>query len=324
VAFAALDFLLDAGISSDVSAFFLVQAGGKPALINQLIRRRGKTMKPTLILGYDVETASENTAGFLEGAEILHARHDVPWTIYLTGRTVEERPAEVRRIADHPLLTIGQHTYSHMLLKSVYMTPGDGQPVHGSYPNLFKKGGSLAELRDEIEKTQGLIFERLGLECRGLTGPWGYYRGLVDRPDILQILQDSGIRWIRTNARDYRDCQPTPFTEQPFFYADQGFPEILELGVQGYQDDFYWDRFDDRRHGPDYRDYLLAVLEEVARNGWIWNICSHDHGTPSREAFFETKGKWIEEVILRAKDLGIRFQSPPQLYDEMKTPNARA
>ena len=43
-----------------------------------------------------------------------------------------------------------------------------------------------------------------------------------------QILQDNGIRWARTYGRDYRDCQPTPFTVQPFFYADQGFPDILE------------------------------------------------------------------------------------------------
>jgi hypothetical protein len=211
-----------------------------------------------------------------------------------------------------------------MLLKSVYMRPGDGKPVHGAYPNFFKQGGSLEELRGEIGRTQSLIRERLGVACRGLTGPWGYYRGLVDRPDVLQLLQDVGIQWLRTSARDARDCQPTPFTEQPFFYADQGFPDILELGVQGYQDDFYWDRFDDRRHGPDYRDYLFATLEEVAANGWVWNLCSHDHGTSDRETFFQTKGRWLEEVIVRAKDLGIRFLAPPQLYAEMKSPAPRA
>ncbi len=278
-------------------------------------------MSGTIICGYDVETASDSTLGFLQGAEILHRKLEVPWTIYLTGKTIEKCGDEIRKMVDNPLLTIAQHTYSHTLLKSVYMTPHDGKPVHGSSPNFFNAGGGIIEIRDEITKTQDLINDLLGVKCRGLTGPWGYYRGLVDRPDVLQILQDNGIRWIRTNARDFRDCQPTPFTEQPFFYDDQGFPDILELGVQGYQDDFYWDRFDDRRHGDSYQDYLLAMLNEVSKNHWTWNICSHDHGTPTKEAFQETKGKWILDFLTRAKDLGFRFLSPDKLYEEMKKPN---
>ncbi len=278
-------------------------------------------MSGTIICGYDVESASDSTVGFLRGAEILHNELNVRWTIYLTGQTVEKCGDEIRKMAGNPLLTIAQHTYSHMLLKSVYMTPNDGKPVHGSQPNFFKKGGSLQEIREEITKTQNLIRDVLGVECHGLTGPWGYYRGLVDRPDILQILEENAIRWIRTNARDCRDCQPTPFTEQPFFYSDQGFPDILELGVQGYQDDFYWERFDDRRHGDSYQDYLVAMLQEVSKKHLIWNVCSHDHGTPTREVFDRSKGKWLRDFLVRAKDLGFRFISPYKLYDEMKRPN---
>ena len=274
-------------------------------------------MSGTIVLGYDVESASDSTAGFLQGAQRLHDRHGVPWTIYLTGVTLEKCADAVRRVRDEPLLSIGQHTYSHLLLKSVYMTPGDGKPVHGKSPNFFNPGGSLEEIRAEIEKTQKLMNDLLGIECRGLTGPWGYYRGLVDRPDILQILQDSGIQWIRTCARDARDCQPTPFSTQPFFYVDQGFPEVLELGVQGYQDDFYWDRFDDRRHGDTYQDYLFAMLEEVAENDQVWNICSHDHGTADQETFDRTKGQWLEDLIRRAREVGLRFVAPSELYAEM-------
>ena len=89
------------------------------------------------------------------------------------------------------------------------------------------------------------------------------------------------------------------------------------MGVQGYQDDFYWDRFDDRRFGDSYQDYLFAMLEKVADESLVWNVCSHDHGTVDVEAFFQTKGAWIEELIIRAKDMGIRFISPPDLYAEM-------
>jgi len=91
-----------------------------------------------------------------------------------------------------------------------------------------------------------------------------------------------------------------------------------ELGCQGYQDDFYWNRFDDRRHGDTYQDYLYATLEEVAENDWVWNVDAHDHNTPTKEAFFETKGKWLEDFIARAKTLGIRFASSVEFYKEAK------
>ena len=220
------------------------------------------TTHGSIIFGYDVESASEATKGFLQGAQQLHQKHNVPWTIYVTGQTLSARAEDIRAVMDEPLLSIGQHTFNHVLLKSIYMRPDDGKPVHGSLPNFFHQGGTLEQIQQEIHSTQNLIIDLLKIECRGLTGPWGYYRGLVDRPDILQILSDNGIKWIRTNARDYRDCQPTPFSEQPFFYTDQGFSEILELGVQGYQDDFYWDRFDDRRFGDSYQDYIFAMLEK--------------------------------------------------------------
>lgn len=275
-------------------------------------------MSGTILLGYDIETASETTLGFMEGAELLHDELDVPWTIYLTGATVEEHGAALRRYVENPRLTLCQHTYSHMLLRSVFMVPGDGKSVHGPNETFFIRGGSLEEIRAEIAKTQALMRDQLGIECRGLTGPWGYYRGLVHRPDILEVMQENGIHWLRTNARDSRDCQPTPFTEQPYFYTDLGFPDILELGLQGYQDDFYWARFDDRRHGPTYQDYLYAMIDEVAEHDWIWNVDSHDHETPTKEAFFETKGKWLGDFIVRAKDRGLRFAAPAEIYEEMK------
>ena len=277
-------------------------------------------MSGKVILGYDVETASDNTAGFLAGARRLHREHGVPWTIYLTGRTAEACTDTILEVmeGEADLLTVGQHTYNHVLFKSVFMTPGDGKPVHDGFPNFFKEGGTPEQLRQEVASTQQLLRDRLGLECTGLTGPWGYYRGLADRPDLLRLLADNGIRWVRTWARDHRDCQPTPFEVQPFFYVDQGFPEILELGVQGYQDDFYWDRFDDRRHGETYEDYLFATLEQVADEDRVWNLCSHDHGTPTAEVFFETKGRWLGAVIERARQLGVRFASPPDLYEELK------
>lgn len=283
-------------------------------------------MRGTVLFGYDVETASPSTVGFLEGARRLHRDHGVPWSIYLTGHTAATCAERIRAIAaaEADLLTVGQHTYNHTLMKAVFMQPGDGKPIHDRYPTFFKDGGPPAQLREEITSTQRLLRDELGIDSRGLTGPWGYYRGLADRTDLLQILADNGIRWVRSWARDARDCQPTPFEVQPFFYVDQGFPDILELGIQGYQDDFYWDRFDDRRHGETYEDYLYATLERVVAEDLVWNLCSHDHGTPTADLFDQTKGRWLRAFIERGQQLDVRFAAPATIYAERKAGQTQA
>ena len=63
------------------------------------------------------------------------------------------------------------------------------------------------------------------------------------------------------------------------------------------------------------------MLQKVSKKNWIFNICSHDHGTPTKEVFLKTKGKWLRDFLVRAKDLGLRFLSPDKLYEEMKGPN---
>lgn len=272
-------------------------------------------MSGIIFMAYDVETASESTGGFLRGAQELHREYGIPWTIFFTGKTIAERTADCLRVAGDPLLTMAQHTYNHVLLKSVHIEPHDGKPcMEGGKATFFKEGGSLEQLAEEIGRTQEVFQRTFGRACRGLTGPWGYYRGLRDRPDILRLVDRAGLRWLRTDARDCRDCQPVPLDLQPYFYADQGFPGILECPVQGYQDDFYWERFDDRAHGPGCEDYVLWAMAEAGRRGHVYTINSHDHSTPTPEAFHATKGRWLRAVLERGRKLNVRFMGYEDYY----------
>jgi len=267
-----------------------------------------------IIFGYDIENIAYSPHTFLHNVQQLHQRYEAPWTIYITGEILLRSYKDFLSVIPDPLLSICQHTYNHILLKSVYMQPNDGNLL---YQNDFHKGGTLEQIEQEISDTQRLIKKVFNIDCEGLTAPYGYYRGLSDRPDILQILSDYGIKWVRSNSRDYRDCQPTPFSEQPFFYTDQGFPDILELGIQGYQDHFYWDRFDDRQFGNTYIDYLSAMLEKVSDENLVWNICAHDFNSEDDEQFSQNCGKWLEPFMSKAKELGVGFTSPSDLYAQM-------
>jgi peptidoglycan/xylan/chitin deacetylase (PgdA/CDA1 family) len=272
-------------------------------------------MSGTILVCYDVETASESTDGFLAGAAIMHRELGIPATIFLTGKTIEARTPACAAAEREPLFTIGQHTYNHVLLKSVFMQPGDGKPCHGK-DNFVIEGGTYEQLTEEVNQTQELYLKTFGRPCRGFTTPWGYYRGLADRPDLLRMLHRAGIRWLRSYARDYRDCQPTPYDVQPYFYEPHGLPDLLEIPVQGYQDDFYWDRFDDRRHGKTYYEYLDWALQHVAANDLVFCLNSHDHATPTVEAFNQTKGAWLRPALERGRALGLRFLGCEEFYRE--------
>ncbi len=276
-------------------------------------------MAGTILVCYDVETASDNTLGFLDGAVPMHEEMDIPCTMSLTGETIEACTAACKAAGQHPLVCSAQHTYSHVLLKTVYMQPGDGKPCSHSADGsdtFLIEAGDLETIEQELSRTQQIFLDTFGHPCRGLTAPWGAYRGLMDRPDLLRILDKVGLKWVRSYARDHRDCQPTPFDVQAFFYADQGLPDLLEIPIQGYQDDFYWERFDDRAHGPDYTDYLSWAVEHVVANDLIWCLNSHDHGTPTAEAFENTKGVWLRDVLTKAKSAGVRFVTCEAFYRE--------
>ena len=59
------------------------------------------------------------------------------------------------------------------------------------------------------------------------------------------------------------------------------------------------------------------MVAETAQNGWVWNLCSHDHGTPTKQEFGERCG-WIVDLIVRAREAGLRFASPPEIYAELQ------
>ena len=135
---------------------------------------------------------------------------------------------QFRAIAQDPLFDLQQHTYSHQLLKTVHID--DGKSIR------VVRGVSPEETRQEVRKTTELLRTALGVECIGITGPWCYYRGLRDRPDILQVLWEEGIRFTRTDGRNEHDWHPVAIDLQPYWYDALGFPDILEIPIHGWHD----------------------------------------------------------------------------------------
>ncbi len=246
-------------------------------------------MAGTLLIGYDVESPEpEITRTFLRKAVTLHEAMEVPATLFVVGRTLEANQDAFRAVAGHPLFDLQQHTYSHVLLKTVCMEHDDKVELH--------RGGTLEQIREEVRRASRLLREALGVECIGLCGPYNYYRGLSDRPDILAILHEEGIRFTRTYGRNEKDYQPVSFAVQPFWYESQGFPDMLEIPLQGWQDVYLRGQLGWENVEP-YLEHLRRDCEEVARRGAVWSYGTHDwsslRGDPEMRI--------IRELVVQAK-----------------------
>jgi peptidoglycan/xylan/chitin deacetylase (PgdA/CDA1 family) len=259
----------------------------------------------TMLIGYDVEWrgTGDVTPRFLAQAQALHDRLGAPATLFIVGQTLERWVPQFRAIADDPLFDLQQHTYSHQLLKTVYIE--DGRSVR------VVRGVSLDETRDEVARTTTLLRQRLGVACIGLTGPWGYYRGLRDRPDILDILWEEGIRFTRTDGRNERDWHPVSIDLQPYWYDAVGFPEMLEIPIHGWHDCVIraevlgWENVDG------YVDSVKPYIERAAADDLVFSLCQHDWSSIRADPQMRA----TEALIRYAQEQGLRSMSYRAFYD---------
>lgn len=265
-----------------------------------------------VLFGVDVESAGPATKQFAEA--MLPIIHDLelPMTWYVTGATLEAYPDLFGQVEDDPLVDLQGHTYAHTLLKTVLIRIPPGETIHGHQNWLYKAGATVDEVEADLVRCQQVFADILGRPATALTGPWGYYRGLADRPDLLEIVHRLGFRALRTYARWVDDTQPVPLDIQPSFYSLQGYPDVLECPIQNFQDEYLWQQW--TKPGPEdrYIDNLKAFADEVARRGAVWSICSHDHARD-----MDSKTQWFAEITTYCRKLGGRFLTISQYYDEM-------
>ena len=242
-------------------------------------------MPGVLLIGYDTEFGSDDvppglgppdaTVQFLEAAATVHRDTGTSATLFLCGQTIEQNIAELRPLAEEGLFDLQQHTYSHQRLKPLWSIP-EGQEL----PEWCAPGMSLEEIREEVSKTCAILRDELEADCTGLTAPCGCYLGLIDRPDILAVLHDLGIRFTRTVGRDWRGAfylAPGARQEkiQPFWYDDAGFGDILEFPMHG--NDYNVRKEMGWENSEGYLAWTKRQIDDVAEREVVWSYAIHDH-----------------------------------------------
>lgn len=266
----------------------------------------------TLCIGYDVECmdpASDITARFLTVAARLHAELGAPATLYLVGITAQNNADAVRQALASAPFELGTHTYSHVLLKTLCQSNSAGVTVIPA--------GSFERIAREIDLGCRVLREQFSVECRALTAPYGCYRGLSDRPDLLHLLHAAGIRICRTWMRNEQDWVPVGLNLQPFWYAPQGFPDMLEFPTTG-RHDCNWSEhygFEPRRFASpgEFLGYLKSELDEVHTADGVWTATQHDTTTVA----YDPEMTIMRGLIEHARGIGMEVISHGELYDRL-------
>jgi peptidoglycan/xylan/chitin deacetylase (PgdA/CDA1 family) len=218
-------------------------------------------------LGYDVEDPNPITTRlFLQKMDAIHTDRNVPCSLFIRGQTLEKNVDQFRQLLQNPLYDLEQHTYSHLIFKQIAEEVDREITYHGN-------DEPLELIRGEVAKTSQLFRDLLDLDIHGLTAPYAFYDGLRDRPDILQVLLDEGIRFCRSYGRNVKGTGPVSLDIQPFFYSEQGFPEILECPLNGWQDVLWRGRFG---WTANWEKQVFMELDYVAEHDLYLGVVQHD------------------------------------------------
>ena len=142
-------------------------------------------------------------------------RNDAPATFFIVGKVLERAGQDFASVLKNPVYDIESHTYSHMV-------------INRADPAV------LDQFDWELRKTAELIERYFGARPHGFCAPGGFYRGLRDCPKQLEILWEQGYTFVNTDGEGPSgQPMPAPFT-QPYWYSEEGFPDILEIPVTGW------------------------------------------------------------------------------------------
>lgn len=267
-----------------------------------------KFSEPIFLIGYDVES-NIVTPAFISAALQLHRELDCPTTFFIKGQTLVRFQKEIIPLQKEPLFDLQQHTYTHVIFKSLTCYEREGEPG-----KIYQKENvPLNTVEGEVAETSDL-FEELGLQRPiGLTTPYAFYRGLLDNPEITDVLWRCGIRFVRAWGRNERGYNPNPMEAQPLWYSkNQHSQAILECCLNFWQDCILLDRL--QYNQEKFVKIMTQELEGYYRAGKVFSWCRHDwSGIQNDPKMASTR-----TILKKARELGFRILHYHDFYELAK------
>lgn len=263
---------------------------------------------PTLLFAYEVTSSDRTRPGvlgpFLMQVARLHREMELPCTFFVRGDLLEPYQADFQRVRDllGELADFQQCTWFGLPLKTVCQENHHGVKLFPAAP--------IEVCCDEIAQTSEVIERVLGTRPIGLAAPLGAYRGLSDRPDILRRLSALGIQFVRSHTRNFRDWYPVAFEVQPYRYAAQGLPHMVEIPGQGWPDNVLREALGADR--PErYTEHVKKDLDYVVAKGLVWSAMQCDWSSIQHDPQMRA----TRAILEHAQQLGFKAQTHRAFYE---------
>lgn len=174
----------------------------------------------TFIAAYDVENQKYCLPAMRELVK-LHEEFQIPATMYIVGKRLEEDGAEYRDLlANEELFEVASHTYSHRILQD--------HPICGKAPGP-------AEVREEVIRGVQLVEETFGRRCRGLRPGCGFVDGFQTAPEILELCKEAKLDYVSSHLWGPAYTMPS-LLKPAYTYSEQGYPQLWEIPGHGWHD----------------------------------------------------------------------------------------
>jgi peptidoglycan/xylan/chitin deacetylase (PgdA/CDA1 family) len=157
---------------------------------------------------------------------------------FCVGRVLEQPNVDWLKLLIDEGHPIGNHTYDHV---NVLSRAAEQTQFRFERAPWLVRGKTAEEvIRENIALTTEAMEKRLGIKPNGFRTPGGFHRGLRDREDLQQMLQQLDFDWVSSlypahqtgtpreqpSEEVYRDILLAQQRAQPFRYEPTGLLEI--------------------------------------------------------------------------------------------------
>jgi len=248
----------------------------------------------------------------------------IPRTFFICGQFLEsmtkkfgKEAIESSFVIDSNLVEIGDHTYSHNIVKPI-ATRSDKVP------------SSLSKIRDEYNINTKLFQEIFNLEIpsRGFRAPLGHYNGLIGEDELLDLFKELKIKYISSDLRDKRESlnpslknhDGTP--RQPYRYHNG----LLEIPTMGWQDTVFSGTTKTPlfEEAPTTYEQIISYFNILFENAkkivtekninYFLGLTLH----PYDNSFYNKDGRFFEKINEFVAKCGGRFSTYEAVNDEFQ------
>lgn len=185
----------------------------------------------------------------------------------------------------------------------------------------------------EIGRSRELVAQWFGHLSRSFRATNGYYGGWSGRPELLSLVAENGFTTLSSFSMGPDDTVPGALT-QPFFYAEDGFPDLLEVPGNDWHDNVLqgWPYLP-AAWPPCVPSGLPARPPrtpeekfEIYRPNMEWAVAHGlDSYAPPLHTWatkrFEPEATWLEMLLHHARSLGMEVMTLTQFADAWRSRN---